>query len=64
RFDAATRAAEKGAMETLSMKAKVGRAARVNQSELIHADPGAHAVGIICRAVNEAVKRVYSQHHP
>ncbi|CAB4065051.1 Dual specificity mitogen-activated protein kinase kinase mek-1,Dual specificity mitogen-activated protein kinase kinase mek-2,Dual specificity mitogen-activated protein kinase kinase dSOR1,Dual specificity mitogen-activated protein kinase kinase 4,Dual specificity mitogen-activated protein kinase kinase 3,Dual specificity protein kinase FUZ7,Dual specificity mitogen-activated protein kinase kinase 5,Dual specificity mitogen-activated protein kinase kinase sek-1,MAP kinase kinase PBS2,Dual specificity mitog len=61
RFDKATTAAEEGAMKTLKMKAKVGRASRVAVSELIHSDPGAHAVGIICRAVNEALKRSSSE---
>merc|ERR1712008_398079 len=52
----ATCAAEDGAKATLNMKASAGRASYVDTSELRHPDPGAHAVGIIMRAVFKASK--------
>jgi len=52
----ATCAAEDGAKATLNMKASAGRASYVDTSELRHPDPGAHAVGIIMRAVFEGFK--------
>ncbi len=55
-LEAATCAAEKGAKATLTMKASAGRASYVPTSELKHPDPGAHAIGIIMRAVFEGVK--------
>lgn len=55
-FEAATKAAEEGAMNTMSLKAKAGRASYVGESELKHPDPGAHAVGIIFRALFEGYK--------
>ena len=42
---------EKGASDTLGLKAKAGRASYVDANELKHPDPGAHAVGIIMRAL-------------
>ena len=38
------------------MKASAGRASYVAESELKYPDPGAHAIGIIMRAVFEAYK--------
>lgn len=55
-LEAATNAAEKGAKDTLKMKASAGRASYVSAAELRHPDPGAHAVGIIVRAVYEGIK--------
>ena len=52
----ATCAAEEGAKATLNMKASAGRASYVDTSELRHPDPGAHAIGIIMRAVFEGFK--------
>ena len=54
--EAATCAAENGAISTLNMKASAGRASYVSSSELKHPDPGAHAVGIIMRALFEGYK--------
>ena len=48
-------AAEEGAKSTLAMTAHAGRASYVNKDQLKHPDPGAHAVGIILRAVYQAV---------
>jgi len=55
-LEAATCAAEEGAKATLNMKASAGRASYVAASELKFPDPGAHAVGIIMRAVFEGFK--------
>ena len=55
-FEKATQAAEKGAIDTIKMKASAGRASYVAESELKYPDPGAHAIGIIMRAVFEAYK--------
>jgi dihydroxyacetone kinase len=55
-LEAATEAAEAGAKATLGMKASAGRASYVPVSELKHPDPGAHAIGIIMRAIFEGVK--------
>ncbi len=55
-IEAATCAAEQGAIATMKMKASAGRASYVPSSELKHPDPGAHAVGIIMRAVFEGYK--------
>ena len=55
-IEAATCSAEEGAKNTLTMKAAAGRASYVAASELRHSDPGAHAVGIIFRAVFEGIK--------
>lgn len=55
-IEAATCAAEEGAKATLGMKASAGRASYVAMSELRHPDPGAHAIGIIMRAVFEGYK--------
>ena len=52
----ATCAAEEGAKSTLTMAASAGRASYVASTELRHPDPGAHAVGIIMRAVFEGFK--------
>merc|ERR1712226_1842119 len=57
-FEAATCAAEKGASDTLGLKAKAGRASYVDAKELKHPDPGAHAVGIIMRALYQGYKLV------
>jgi len=57
-FEAATCAAEKGASDTLGLKAKAGRASYVDANELKHPDPGAHAVGIIMRALYQGYKLV------
>jgi len=53
----ATEAAEEGAASTAGMKASAGRASYVASEELTLADPGAHAVGIIFRAIYEAFKK-------
>ena len=55
-FEKATQAAEKGAIDTIKMKAAAGRASYVAESELKYPDPGAHAIGIIMRAIFEAYK--------
>ena len=55
-FEAATQGAEKGAIETIKMRASAGRASYVAESELKYPDPGAHAIGIIMRAIFEAFK--------
>ena len=55
-FEKATQAAEQGAIDTLKMKASAGRASYVAQSELKYPDPGAHAIGIIMRAIFEGYK--------
>ena len=55
-MEAATCSAEEGAKNTLNMKAAAGRASYVATSELRHSDPGAHAIGIIFRAVFEGIK--------
>ena len=55
-FEKATQAAEKGAIDTIKMKASAGRASYVAESELKYPDPGAHAIGIIMRAIFEAYK--------
>ena len=55
-FEKATEAAETGAMKTVKMKASAGRASYVAHSELKYPDPGAHAIGIIMRAVFEGYK--------
>ena len=55
-LEEATCAAEEGAKATLAMKASAGRASYVAASELRHPDPGAHAIGIIMRAVFEGYK--------
>merc|ERR1712223_115360 len=55
-LEEATCAAEEGAKATLNMKASAGRASYVAASELRHPDPGAHAIGIIMRAVFEGYK--------
>ena len=55
-LEEATCAAEEGAKATLNMKASAGRASYVDTSELRHPDPGAHAIGIIMRAVFEGFK--------
>ena len=55
-FEKATQAAEQGAIETVTMKASAGRASYVAESELKYPDPGAHAIGIIMRAVFEGYK--------
>ena len=60
-FEAATCAAEKGAADTVGMKAKAGRASYVDERELKHPDPGAHAVGIIMRALFQGYKLAYHQ---
>ena len=57
-FEAATCAAEQGAVDTVGMKAKAGRASYVDEKELKHPDPGAHAVGIIMRALFQGYKLV------
>ena len=55
-FEKATQAAEQGAIDTIKMKASAGRASYVAQSELKYPDPGAHAIGIIMRAIFEGYK--------
>ena len=55
-FEKATQAAEQGAIDTVKMKASAGRASYVAESELKYPDPGAHAIGIIMRAVFEGYK--------
>jgi dihydroxyacetone kinase len=55
-FEKATQAAEQGAKDTVKMKASAGRASYVAESELKYPDPGAHAIGIIMRAVFEGYK--------
>ena len=55
-LEAATCAAEEGAKKTLNLKAAAGRASYVAASELRHPDPGAHAIGIIMRAIFEGFK--------
>ena len=55
-FEKATQAAEQGAIDTTKMKASAGRASYVAESELKYPDPGAHAIGIIMRAVFEGYK--------
>ena len=55
-FEAATCAAEKGAANTLTMKARAGRASYVSADELKHPDPGAHAIGVIMRALYQGFK--------
>lgn len=55
-LEAATCSAENGAKATLTMTASAGRASYVPSSELRHPDPGAHAIGIIMRAVFEGFK--------
>ncbi len=59
RLKLATIAAEEGAKATANMKASAGRASYVAQNlSLGKPDPGAHAVGIMMRAVYEAAKAV------
>ena len=55
-FEKATQAAEQGAINTVKMKASAGRASYVAESELKYPDPGAHAIGIIMRALFEGYK--------
>ena len=52
RVGKAAQAAQAGARATLVMRASAGRASYVDASQLIHPDPGAHAVGIIIGAIN------------
>lgn len=55
-LEKATVAAEEGAVATKDMKtAKAGRASYVSPDELKNPDAGAHAVGIVFRAVYQAV---------
>lgn len=60
-LEKATIAAEEGAKSTLKMKAGAGRASYVASSELKQPDPGAHAVGVIMRAVYQGVLKVASE---
>ncbi len=39
------------------VQAKAGRASYVAEDQLVNPDPGAHAVGIIMRAIYEAAKK-------
>lgn len=61
-FEKATCAAEKGAMDTVDMMASAGRASYVSKEELKNPDPGAHAIGIIMRAMYQGVLKVAHQH--
>jgi len=54
-LDKAAIAAEQGALATLTMKASAGRASYVETSQLKYPDPGAHAIGVILRAMNTSI---------
>ena len=55
RLEKAADAAEEGARATQAMKASAGRASYVAASQLVYPDPGAHAVGVILRAICNAL---------
>ena len=61
RLEKMAAAAEKGAAATKDMMAAAGRASYVAKEELKNPDPGAHAVGIVCRAIYQAAKAVFNQ---